>query len=743
MSARGSESKLVTRDEVERRDALIAELTQSQRRLQHLYEIGAILLRFETIEHSVPPVVAVIAKTLALRSAIFVKTMGAQQLLAFQASGEAPQHLQESKAHGLAAYSYFVPSAVALENEREVTWTLPELTLAEREARVSAGERYVLLPLIVRRGSIIGALQIESAQPLVERDLVFVSAVVNQLAIALERHAADEALRRSEAKLSGILSLAADAVISVDQSMCIVMYNEGAERIFGWTRAEVLAKPIDVLMPERLAELHRGHLREFQTAAETARHMGARAPQLIGRRKSGEEFPVDASISKLNVAGEWLFTVILRDITELKRVEREKAFLAEASAVLGSSLDSEQTLDNIARLVLRELADFCVIEFADEQGQLRTLRVAVADTKSAAAAAALERFPLDRTRPHLCSAVLEQNQPQLVPDVSSDVLHSMAQSEAHLCLIESVGLHSLMSVPLRVGGHLLGGLVVGSCRTDRRYGDTDLAVLLELGQRAALALESARLYRVAQRAIQVRDDVLGVVAHDLRNPLGSILMQAALFRRKDAGPERRARKPGEVIERAARRMSRLIQDLLDVTSMEAGRLSIDSGVVPVRELLIDLVESQQSLASSRSLELRIDLASDELELWGDRDRLLQVLENLVGNAIKFTPAGGRITVAARASEGAIECSVADTGAGISADDLPHLFERFWQVKKTARRGAGLGLAIVKGLVESHGGRIWVESAPAVGTTFRFTIPQVLRTEHTSHSALAAAGPIVA
>ena len=742
MSARGSESTQFTRKDVEQRDVLIAELTRSQRRLQHLYDIGAILLRFDTIEQSVPAVVALVAETIALRSAIFVQTTGTRRALAFAASGEDPERLREAKEHAQAAYRYLVPAGIELGEHVQLT-SLPALQPAEREANLSASRRYVLLPLIVRRGSIFGALQIESAQALVESDLVFVSAVVNQLATALERNAIDEALRTSEAKLAGILSMAVDGVISVDQTMSIVMYNEGAERIFGWTRAEALQMPLERLMPERFAEVHRGHMREFDAAPDTARRMGARAPQILGRRKNGEEFPIDASISKLHIEGAWLFTVILRDITEAKRVEHEKAFLAEVSAVLGSTLDNEQTIDNVARLALRELSDFCVIEFADEQGELRRLQVVASDPEKAETALALKQLSLDRTRPHLCSAVLAANQAQLVAEVTPEVLRTIAQSEAHLCLFQALGLHSLMGVPLRVGGQLLGALVVGSCQSERRYDAADLTLLAELGERAALALESARLYRVAQRAIRVRDDVLGVVAHDLRNPLGSILMQATLFRRKEAGPERRARKPGEVIERAARRMNRLIQDLLDITSLDAGHLAIDCAAVPVSQLLSDLNDSQHPVAVARSLQLRMDVESQEDEAWGDRERLFQVLENLVGNALKFTPPGGQITVAARAADSAVLFSVADTGAGIAVDDLPHLFDRFWQVRKTARRGAGLGLAIVKGLVQSHGGRIWVESTIGVGTTFYFTIPTLSGAPTTSAKGPDPTGPIIA
>jgi signal transduction histidine kinase len=240
--------------------------------------------------------------------------------------------------------------------------------------------------------------------------------------------------------------------------------------------------------------------------------------------------------------------------------------------------------------------------------------------------------------------------------------------------------------------------------------------------RAALAVEKARLYRIAQEAIKLRDDVLNVVAHDLRNPLGTILLQAGLLRRRQAEGERRTTKPAEVIERAATRMNHLIQDLLDVARMEGGRLTIERGPLPVEQVIADAVQTQEPLAASASLELRLDLEPELPELWADRDRLLRVFENLIGNAIKFTEGGGSITVGAAARDDEVLFWVADTGIGLAADELPHVFERLWQARGAGRHGAGLGLPIVKGLVEAHGGRVWVESTLGAGSTFFFTIP---------------------
>jgi signal transduction histidine kinase len=170
-------------------------------------------------------------------------------------------------------------------------------------------------------------------------------------------------------------------------------------------------------------------------------------------------------------------------------------------------------------------------------------------------------------------------------------------------------------------------------------------------------------------------------------------------------------------------MNDLIEDLLDVTRIEAGQLKMERGWLRAADLVLEAAEMQTALASSSGIEVRVDAARDVHELFGNRDRLLQVFDNLIGNAIKFTAAGGHITVGEALRVHDILFWVSDTGSGIPSESLPHVFDRFWQTSTAGRLGAGLGLAIAKGIVEAHGGRIWVESTPNVGTTFFFAIPK--------------------
>jgi signal transduction histidine kinase len=193
-------------------------------------------------------------------------------------------------------------------------------------------------------------------------------------------------------------------------------------------------------------------------------------------------------------------------------------------------------------------------------------------------------------------------------------------------------------------------------------------------------------------------------------------------------PDRRSRKPAETIERAASRMRRLIDDLLEMPRLEAGQLSIERLRVSPGQLIADCVEAHVAIASSRSLQLALEVPGQLPDVWADHDRLLQVFENLIGNALKFTPSGGRVTVGAAARDAEVMFWVSDTGIGVAPEHMSRLFDRFWQARRNWREGAGLGLPIVKGIVEAHGGRIWAESELNRGSTFFFTIPAAAQAE---------------
>ena len=256
----------------------------------------------------------------------------------------------------------------------------------------------------------------------------------------------------------------------------------------------------------------------------------------------------------------------------------------------------------------------------------------------------------------------------------------------------------------------------------RPFSGGERELLLAIARQTALALERSRLYAREHQAVRARDEVLGVVAHDLRNPLGAIKMYAYLL--EEALPvDGPGRGHADTIRRLAGQADRLIQDLLDVRRLEAGRLRVERIPVPAGALVASAVEMLRRGAEEKGLLLETVVPPVLPRVDADPDRIAQVLSNLLGNAVKFTPAGGRIVVRAEAAEGEVRFTVSDTGVGIARDDLEHLFDPFWQGRGAARMGAGLGLSIARGLVEAHGGRITVESEPGRGSTFAFTLPR--------------------
>lgn len=254
--------------------------------------------------------------------------------------------------------------------------------------------------------------------------------------------------------------------------------------------------------------------------------------------------------------------------------------------------------------------------------------------------------------------------------------------------------------------------------------DIDRALAAAAEQGAASRSEPPRAEPIpgSERGVRLEEDIVAVVSHDLRSPLHTVQFSADMLLRA-APPDDRSRPRLVAIARAAERMRRLVDDLLDLSILVAGRLSLVPAPESTRALLEEAVESQQARAAEKSLSLRHDLGAEPPGVVCDRERVLQVLSNLIDNAIKHTGPGGSVTLSAVARPTVVELSVRDTGAGIPEAEAERVFERYWQAARTAQRGVGLGLAIAKAIVEAHGGRIAVASRPAEGSTFSFTLPR--------------------
>lgn len=396
-------------------------------------------------------------------------------------------------------------------------------------------------------------------------------------------------------------------------------------------------------------------------------------------------------------------------------------FLTRAGRVLSGSLDPDRTLRRVVRLAVPRVACFATIDLARDDGLLERVAFAHVDP---------ERQPLlERVEPFRpgpegllpLAQVLEEGRSILIEDVHAD-WPRVPEADVALERIRRLAGTSIIVVPLVSRGESFGTITFGSTRTDRFYRRTDLALAEELARTATLALENARLYQAAERAIRARDEVLAVVSHDLRNPVHRVKMAAELLLDTDQVKEGGRASVG-IISRAVDSMTRLISDLLDVSRIEAGRLSLDAAPTPVSALLARLDEEfgHVARAEGREWQMRAPDGLPTLEL--DEHRIMQCLGNLIGNAIKFTPKGGSITIEGRArDDGGVDIGVCDTGPGMAPEQLAHVFDRFWQAGRGDKRGAGLGLAIAKGIAEAHGGRLRMESQAGEGTQAWLELP---------------------
>lgn len=530
------------------------------------------------------------------------------------------------------------------------------------------------------------------------------------------------ALRESEERARLAFEEAPIGIAVINMEGCFLRVNRALCDMLGYSARELagmrlqgLARPEDLgAYLDMTAKLARGDVPRCSKEMRCVRNDG----RVVDIELSG-------SVVRGAMHRSSKFIVQIEDITARKRTEAEQQFLAELGPVLASTLDPDEAFDRIVQLVTRRIADFCILDTVDVLGDGEEVQRKRVSSRGGEQwlAEGMTRVEIDRTKPYLLREAVLSRRPVLLRQPSEQDLAALAQGTEHLRLLTAMNIGSMVAVPIIAGERLIGGIALVASKGSREYDDRDAKFAQELGRRIAICMDNARLYAAARKASKVRDEVLGIVAHDLRNPLSTIAMQAEMLRRRaraGAGTEAAA---GDVIDRAARRMRRLIEDLLDVSRMEAVGLTIEQALLNPVPFLSDCVESQRHLAESASIDLCLQASADLPALWADRDRLSQVLENLIGNALKFSRSGGRITVAADEVGDDVWFSVRDTGAGIPREDLPHLFDRFWQARRADREGAGLGLAIVKGVVEAHGGRIWVESTLGEGSCFFFTIPR--------------------
>jgi PAS domain S-box-containing protein len=592
---------------------------------------------------------------------------------------------------------------------------------------------YLAVPVISRSGEVVGGLFFGHSEAAVftERAAKIVEGLAAQAAIAVDNARLFESARQERANAEAneryyrFLAEAIPQIIWTARPDGFVdYYNRRWHEYTGTTTAAVEGWDA-FLHPEDVGR----STERWQRSVETGEiyeieYRFRRASDGQFRWHLGRALPLrddDGQIVK------WFGSCT--DIDDRKHAEEQQRFLSEASAVLVASLDYEATLTTLAQLIVPRVADWCTVDMLTDDRAIQRLAVAHPDAAKTELAWELNRlYPHDFYETEGVAKVIRTGRPELYREISDDLLALVSRDAGHLKILRELGLKSSMIVPLIAHNRVLGALTLMVAESGRRFDSADLSFVEDLAQRAALAVDNARLYREAQEVNRLKDEFLATLSHELRTPLTAVLGWTRLLGtgQLDEATQKRAL---ETIERNAQSQVQLIDDILDVSRIIRGKLRLDVRPTELAPVIESAVDSVRPAAEARGIRLQVVLDPGAGPVSGDPDRLQQVVWNLLSNAIKFTPKDGRVQVLLTRVSSHLELTVTDTGQGIERKFLPYVFDRFRQADASTTRkhgGLGLGLAIVRHLVELHGGTVTVESEGAgQGTTFRVSLPLMI------------------
>lgn len=495
-----------------------------------------------------------------------------------------------------------------------------------------------------------------------------------------------------------------------------------------WTRDEPDATPVLVPDVTRSADLagYRDVLQAEGIAALAFIPLRV-GTSLLGKFMLYYDEPHDFTDGEVaiarSVAGQVAFALErYRVEAELRAAKERLELLAAASNILADSLDPDAALTRLAELAVPSLADYCVTYALDHDDSIR--RVAARHARPEKQELVTEL--LRSTAPTLgdrvgIGAVIRTGEPVCVAEISDEMLRIAGASAppGYLDALRALRPRSSIIVPLVARGRVVGAVSLTTADSGRIYGHDDLLLAEELAHRTGLLVDNARLYREARQAVGARDEMVAVLSHDLRNPIGAIVSACGLLEYDDDAEQRSFART--TIGRATAKMERLIDDLLDFARIDAGALVLQRAPIGLEDALRESVALASVLAAKRRIAIEVSVPPTSPIVHADRHRLGQVLANLLGNAVKFSPEDATVHAAVWV-EGDLAClRVSDEGPGISAEVLPFIFDRFWQGERS-HAGAGLGLAIAKGIVDAHGGCIEVDVRAGRGASFVVRLP---------------------
>ncbi|HYR27489.1 MAG TPA: ATP-binding protein, partial [Thermoanaerobaculia bacterium] len=592
---------------------------------------------------------------------------------------------------------------------------------------------YLAVPVLSRAGSVLGGLFFGHGEEGVftENEEQIAEALAAQAAVAIDNARLYDALRREREQLarsearykSLVLATANERVIWVTSPDGTLI--EGAE---DWAR--LTGRSVEELTrrENRTEHVHPDDrdavLAEWQRALETCtplvRHFRLRVRGGMYRWFAMTAVPMFDEAGRVI---EWIGSTV--DVHDERFAQERMQFLAEASTLLGSSLDYETTLKTLAQLAVPAIADWCAVDIVnDEGGPHRRLAVAHKDPEKIELAHEVQRrFPPD-PRLDTVSRVIRTGRSEWMAEISPDLIRNADLDHDYREMLLSLNIRSFITVPLKARDRVLGAVTFVFSDSGRRFTEADLAFAEELARRAAIAVDNARLYTAAQDANRAKDEFLATLSHELRTPMTAVLGWARML--KMGLEPNDVQEAVDAIERSATVQMDLIEDILDMSRIMAGKMRIETAPVDLRAVADAAIATVRPVAAAKNIEILTSYPADAPAVAGDGARLQQVAWNLVVNAVKFTPAGGTVIVRVASTSDTVVLAVRDTGIGIPRGFLPHVFEPFRQQDSSTTRahgGIGLGLAIVRSLVELHGGRITAESeGEGHGATFTVELP---------------------
>lgn len=533
------------------------------------------------------------------------------------------------------------------------------------------------------------------------------------------------------AYLGQLLDYAPIGIATLDQQGTVVGWNRTASMLFQRAEREVLGVSFASLFPPAahavVEQIHR-------QGTPTNR---ARLPMLVQMTTAqGHTRWLQFTVAPLPLARHGRGTLLLfEDVTARVHAEEEReasqhrlSFLAELSLILGASLDYHATLAHLAEALVPALADWCIIDWIEADDRLACVAVATTDAALVAPLHTLrERYPRTWYSDQLAAEVLRQRKGVLIPTFSAESLAALVWDQEHLRLMEGLNPQSAMAVPILVRDRVLAVMTLARTGETPTYTGEDLRFAEDVANRAALVIDNARLYADAQRAIQLRDDFLSLAAHELKTPVTTVLGSAQLLQRHLASSPTttdRDRRRMQILIDQVWRLQRLIHTLLDPARIAAGQLIIEPTPVDLSHIVRQILDAlQPTLDRHRVVSHGLDTPCI---IDGDPLRLEQVVQNILQNAIKYSPQGGIIGIDLVQLTHDVQLTVTDEGIGIPADEIAKVTERFYRAGNVHTHtvgGMGIGLYLVKEIIGAHRGMLHIESQQGVGTQIQIDLPR--------------------